>query len=144
MKVIYYFDNDYKSNGENDIIFPNENGRYDIPTNATDITPAQGLYQPLYFDVEKQKWEGSSKEEWGKEHPNEEGLIDSPNLSLSGTDEELRVMFANMQVQLVKANTMVMQLSQQNAQLSQELVKLNQAIDDIKEVGKDEDVIPEV
>lgn len=70
--------------------------------------------------------------------------IDPPNLSLPGTDEELRVMFANMQVQLVQANTMVMQLSQQNAQLSQELVKLNQAIDDIKEVGKDENVISEV
>lgn len=70
--------------------------------------------------------------------------IDPPNLSLPGTDEELRVMFANMQIQLVQANTMVMQLSQQNAQLSQELVKLNQAIDDIKEVGKDENAISEV
>lgn len=145
MKVIYYFDNDYKSNGENDIIFPNENGSYDIPTNATDITPAQGLYQPLYFDVEKQKWEGSSKEEWEKEHPNEEdNLIEPPNLSLSGADEELRVMFANMQVQLVQANMMVMQLSQQNAQLSQEVVKINQEIENLKGENKDEDVIPEV
>lgn len=70
--------------------------------------------------------------------------IDPPNLNLSGTDEELRVMFANMQVQLVQANTMVMQLSQQNAQLSQELVKLNQEIENLKGENKDEDVIPEV
>lgn len=70
--------------------------------------------------------------------------IDPPNLSLPGTDEELRVMFANMQVQLVQANTIVMQLSQQNAQLSQELVKLNQEIENLKGENKDEDVIPEV
>lgn len=70
--------------------------------------------------------------------------IDPPNLSSPGTDEELRVMFANMQVQLVQANTMVMQLSQQNAQLSQELVKLNQEIENLKGENKDEDVIPEV
>lgn len=70
--------------------------------------------------------------------------IEPPNLNLSGTDEELRKMFANMQVQLVQANTMVMQLSQQNAQLSQELVKLNQEIENLKGENKDEDVIPEV
>ena len=61
-----------------------------------------------------------------------------------GTDEELRKMFATMQIQLVQANTMVMQLSQQNAQLSQELVKLNQEIENLKGENKDEDVIPEV
>ncbi|WP_204172664.1 hypothetical protein [Staphylococcus sp. GDY8P72P] len=130
MKVIYYYDNDYKSNGENDIILPDENGQYNIPTNATDIAPEPGLYQPLHFNIDKQKWEGVSKEEWEKEHPNEEGnLIEPPNLNLSGTDEELRVMFANMQVQLVQANTMVMQLSQQNANLSQEVVSIKQKLD---------------
>ncbi|MGW8116544.1 hypothetical protein BU100_07260 [Staphylococcus xylosus] len=142
MKVIYYFDNDCKSNGENDIIFPNENGIYDIPTNATDITPEQGLYQPLHFNIDKQKWEGASKEEWEKEHSNEEdNLIEPPNLNSSGTDEELRVMFANMQVQLVQANMMVMQLSQQNAQLSQQLVKLNQEIETLKGENSDETTI---
>ena len=67
-----------------------------------------------------------------------------PTIVAPGTDEELRVMFATMQVQLVQANTMVMQLSKQNSQLSQELVRLNQAIDDIKEVDKDENAISEV
>lgn len=75
---------------------------------------------------------------------NDEKPIEKPDFNLSGTDEELRVMFANMQVQLVQANTMVMQLSQQNAQLSQELVKLNQEIENLKGENKDEDVIPEV
>ncbi|MDW4283500.1 DUF2977 domain-containing protein [Staphylococcus saprophyticus] len=67
-----------------------------------------------------------------------------PTIVDPGTDEELRVMFATMQVQLVQANTMVMQLSKQNSQLSQELVRLNQAIDDIKEEDKDENAISEV
>ncbi|MDW3859265.1 DUF2977 domain-containing protein [Staphylococcus saprophyticus] len=67
-----------------------------------------------------------------------------PTIVAPGTDEELRVMFATMQVQLVQANTMVMQLSKQNSQLSQELVRLNQAIDDIKEVDKDENAISEI
>ncbi|MDW4214009.1 DUF2977 domain-containing protein [Staphylococcus saprophyticus] len=67
-----------------------------------------------------------------------------PTIVAPGTDEELRVMFATMQVQLVQANTMVMQLSKQNSQLSQELVRLNQAIDDIKEEDKDENAISEV
>lgn len=58
-----------------------------------------------------------------------------------GTDEELRKMFASMQVQLVQANTMVMQLSQQNARLSQEMVIINQKLE---EVTNDENVIPEV
>lgn len=70
--------------------------------------------------------------------------IDTPNFNLSGTDEELRGMFANMQVQLVQANTMVMQLSQQNAQLSQELVKTNQEIENLKGENKDENAISEV
>lgn len=61
-----------------------------------------------------------------------------------GNDGELRKMFASMQIQLVQANTMVMQLSQQNAQLSQELVKLNKEIENLKGENKDEDVIPEV
>ena len=55
--------------------------------------------------------------------------IKTPNFNLPGTDEELRKMFANMQVQLVQANMMVMQLSQQNARLSQEMVVINQKLD---------------
>lgn len=75
---------------------------------------------------------------------NNEIPIEKPIPNITGNDGELRNMFASMQVQLVQANTMVMQLSQQNAQLSQELVKLNQEIENLKGENKDEDVIPEV
>ncbi|WP_372426314.1 DUF2977 domain-containing protein [Mammaliicoccus sciuri] len=67
--------------------------------------------------------------------------IKPPNIAIPGTDEELRKMFASMQVQLVQANMMVMQLSQQNANLSQEMVIINQKLE---EVTNNEDVIPEV
>lgn len=70
--------------------------------------------------------------------------IETPDFNLSGTDEELRAMFANMQVQLVQANTMCNQVAHQNANLSQELVKLNKEIQDLKGVEDNENVIPEV
>ncbi|MCJ0907691.1 DUF2977 domain-containing protein [Mammaliicoccus sciuri] len=59
----------------------------------------------------------------------QEEQIKPPNVATPGTDEELRKMFASMQVQLVQANMMVMQLSQQNARLSQEMVIINQKLD---------------
>lgn len=55
--------------------------------------------------------------------------VQPPVMNTPGNDEELRKMFANMQVQLVRANVMVMQLSQQNARLSQEMVIINQKLD---------------
>lgn len=55
--------------------------------------------------------------------------IQPPIMNAPGNDEELRKMFASMQVQLVQANMMVMQLSQQNARLSQEMVIINQKLD---------------
>lgn len=98
-------------------------------------------FKPRYYLYNEGQIEVSKKyEEETETFP----PIDPPNFNLSGTDEKLRGMFANMQVQLVQANTMVMQLSQQNAQLSQELVKLNQEIENLKGENKDEDVIPEV
>lgn len=59
----------------------------------------------------------------------EEQPVQQPNIVVPGTDEELRKMFASMQIQLVQANMMVMQLSQQNARLSQEMVVINQKLD---------------
>ena len=55
--------------------------------------------------------------------------VQPPAVNVPGSDEELRKMFANMQIQLVQANMMVMQLSQQNARLSQEMVVINQKLD---------------
>ena len=74
----------------------------------------------------------------------QEEQIKAPNVEIPGSDEELRKMFASMQVQLVQANLMVAELSQQNSDLAQELVKLNQEIENLKGENKDEDVIPEV
>lgn len=67
--------------------------------------------------------------------------VQPPIVNTPCTDEELRKMFAIMQIQLVQANTMVMQLSQQNARLSQEMVIINQKLE---EVTNDENVISEV
>ena len=67
-----------------------------------------------------------------------------PTIVAPGTDEELRVMFATMQVQIVQANTMCNQVAHQNANLSQELVKLNKEIQDLKGVEDNENVISEV
>lgn len=75
----------------------------------------------------------------------EEKEISSPSLPPTvvehSTDEELRRMFATMQVQLVQANLMVTELSQQNSVLAQEVVKINEEIKNIKEGDNNEDVI---
>lgn len=98
-------------------------------------------FKPRYYLYNEEKIEVNKEY---KEETETFPPINPPNLSLSSTDEELRKMFANMQIQLVQANMMVAQLSQQNAQLSQELVKLNQEIENLKGENKDEDVISEV
>lgn len=58
--------------------------------------------------------------------------IDPPNFNLSGTDEELRKMFANMQIQIVQGNVMVSELTQQNARLAQEIVETKQELEKLK------------
>lgn len=85
---------------------------------------------------------GNEQISLNEDYSEEESIaVQPPIVNTPGTDEELRKMFASMQVQLVKANTMVMQLSQQNARLSQEMVIINQKLE---EVTNDENVIPEV
>ncbi|HJF22792.1 MAG TPA: DUF2977 domain-containing protein [Mammaliicoccus lentus] len=106
---------------------------------SDDIVPYDFL---LNFKPKKYKYEGGQillNENYSS--GNNEQPIQPPNISMPGSDEELRKMFAEMQVQLVQANMMVMQLSQQNARLSQEMVVINQKLE---EVTNNEDVIPEV
>ena len=106
---------------------------------SDDIVPYDFL---LNFKPKKYKYEGGQivlNENYSS--GNNEKPIQSPNISVPGSDEELRKMFAEMQVQLVQANMMVMQLSQQNARLSQEMVVINKKLE---EVTNNEDVIPEV
>ena len=106
---------------------------------SDDIVPYDFL---LNFKPKKYKYEGGQivlNENYSSD--NNEQPIQPPNISMPGSDEELRKMFAEMQVQLVQANMMVMQLSQQNARLSQEMVKKKKKLE---EVTNNEDVIPEV
>ncbi|KIJ86808.1 hypothetical protein SE00_07545 [Staphylococcus saprophyticus] len=103
-----------------------------IPDNfIANFKPRYYLYNEGKIEVNKEY-----KEETETSPP-----IETPDFNLSGTDEELRKMFANMQVQLVQANMMVKQLSEQNARLSQEIVLINQKLE---EVTNNENVIPEV
>ena len=106
---------------------------------SDDIVPYDFL---LNFKPKKYKYEGGQivlNENYSS--GNNEQPIQPPNISMSGSDEELRKMFAEMQVQLVQGNMMVMQLSQQNARLSQEMVVINKKLE---EVTNNENVVPEV
>lgn len=71
----------------------------------------------------------------------EEQPTQPPIIEMPSSDEELRKMFADMQVQIVQANTMCTQVSQQNANLSQEVVKLNKEIENLKGANDNENVI---
>lgn len=64
----------------------------------------------------------------------EEKLISNttPTFEMPGTDEELRRMFANMQEQLVQGNIMVMEISQQNAELTRQVVTLSNEVEKLK------------
>lgn len=132
MIKIYYFDSNYKSNGENDILFANEDGTYTIPDNATDIAPNQGLYQPFYFNVQEQKWTGTPKEEWQKEHPVENEIETPPtqNEATIGNDSELRQAFGSLQMSSVQTVKMVMDLSKQVAALTKQNVELQKQLND--------------
>lgn len=132
MIKIYYFDSNYKSNGENDILFANEDGTYTIPDNATDIAPNQGLYQPFYFNVQEQKWTGTPKEEWQKEHPVENEIETPPtqNEATIGNDTELRQTFGSLQMSSVQTVKMVMDLSKQVAALTKQNVELQKQLND--------------
>lgn len=114
------------------------NGGFDGGIEISEETVPNGFYKkfkPNYFMYENKEI---------KLNPNylEQSYTPQPkNLKIPGSDSELRQMFANMQVQLVQANMMVMQLTEQNAKISQETVVINQKLE---EVTNNEDVIPEV
>ena len=55
-----------------------------------------------------------------------------PTIVAPGTDEELRSMFANMQIQIVEANTMIYEMSEQNARLAQEIVDIKSELNNNK------------
>lgn len=65
----------------------------------------------------------------------------TPQLTFPTSDEALRRMFSSMQVQIVQGNKMVGELIQQNANLSQQIVKLTQEIENLKGGNDDETTI---
>lgn len=123
---------------ENDLILS-----YAIIGNIDDSIEISDEIIPSNFidDFKPKKYKYVNEQITLNENYQEEQPIQQPNIAIPGTDEELRKMFASMQVQLVQANMMVMQLSQQNARLSQEMVIINQKLE---EVTNDGNVIPEV
>lgn len=130
MKIIYYFDSKGYSNGENDLIYPDAQGFYEIPNNATDVQPPNGLYTPIKFDG--QKWTGSSKEQWEKEHlvENDSETPSTQNEATIGNDSELRQTFGSLQMSSVQTVKMVMDLSKQVAALTKQNVELQKQLND--------------
>lgn len=128
MKIIYYFDSKGYSNGENDLIYPDAQGFYEIPNNATDVQPPNGLYTPIKFDG--QKWTGTPKEQWQKEHPVENEIETPPtqNEATIGNDSELRQTFGSLQMSSVQTVKMVMDLSKQVAALTKQNVELQKQL----------------
>lgn len=68
-------------------------------------------------------------------------LPQMPQIDFPTSDEALRRMFSSMQVQIVQGNKMVSELIQQNANLSQQIVKLTQEIENLKGGNDDETTI---
>lgn len=66
------------------------------------------------------------------EEINEPQLPNIPTVELPTSDDALRHMFSSMQVQIVQGNKMVSMLTQQNANLSQQIVQLKQEIENLK------------
>lgn len=62
----------------------------------------------------------------------------STHIELPTSDDELRHMFSSMQAQIVQGNKIITQLTQQNANLSQQIVQLSQEIEKIKGGSSDE------
>ena len=128
-------------NNKNEIIDYAIVGSLDGDFEVDDSIVPQGFM--LYFKPTRYLYkEGIIEVNNDFEEENEINLPSTPpTIVTPGTDEELRVMFATMQVQLVQANLMVAELSQQNSELAQEVVKINEEIKNIKEGDNNEDVI---
>jgi len=76
VRVIYFYDLKTLEYVGSNIIFDD---RAELPTSyttddgvmcgVTTVRPADGLYAPRHFDIDKQAWIGTDKEEWLAAHP---------------------------------------------------------------------------
>lgn len=65
MKLIYFY-NDQRQLDHSELV----DDDYQLPANATDIRPADGLYEPLSFTGTE--WVGVTREEWLANQPEPE------------------------------------------------------------------------
>lgn len=96
------------------------------------------LFKPSFYIFEN----GEVKLNPNYHEKNEEiELPQVPPVEFPTSDAALRRMFSSMQVQIVQGNTMVSMLTQQNANLSQQIVQLQQEIENLKGGDLDETTI---
>ena len=96
------------------------------------------LFKPSFYIFEN----GEVKLNPNYHEENEEiELPQVPPVEFPTSDEALRHMFSSMQVQIVQGNKMVTQLTQQNANLSQQIVQLTQEVENLKGGTSDETTI---
>lgn len=96
------------------------------------------LFKPNFYIFENGEIKLNSNYREDKE---EAELPQIPQIEFPTSDEALRHMFSSMQVQIVQGNRMLTQLIQQNANLSQQIVKLTQEIENLKGGNADETTI---
>ncbi|PTH60492.1 DUF2977 domain-containing protein [Staphylococcus arlettae] len=97
----------------------------------------QELFKPSFYIFEN----GEIKVNSNYHEENEEIELPQVPFEFPTSDEALRRMFSSMQVQIVQGNKMVTQLTQQNANLSQQIVLLQQEIENLKGGDLDETTI---
>ncbi|NJH86110.1 hypothetical protein GLV96_06015 [Staphylococcus agnetis] len=94
-------------NGQPFLVVKNEEGENVYPEfEYTDVPVPDGLYQPFYFDVSQNKWIGTSKEEFDKQHPKEE---ESPNRE---------VLVAELMAQIASQDSEIKNLTKITAELA--------------------------
>lgn len=81
MVQIWYYDieNGGKYTGT-DLVLQN----HVLQAGETFIRPEDGLYWPIYFVADKQRWIGTAKEQWLKEHPQPKPDPDPQQVALAG------------------------------------------------------------
>ena len=105
---------------------------------SDDIIPLEftKTFKPKYYLYQNEKIIVNPNYEEERLTSNTKATFEMP-----GADEELRKMFASMQEQLVQGNMMVTQLTQQNANLSQQIVQLSQEVENLKGGDSDETTV---
>lgn len=104
------------------------------------------LFKPSFyiFENEEIKLNPNFHEEEKVETPQIPQTPQIPSIEFPTSDKELRHMFSSMQVQIIQGNRMVTQLTQQNADFSQQIVQLKQEIENLKGGNDNGTTIPEV